>query len=108
VRADPTPLVAAIVADLRAGVEPASVAARFHRSVSALVHRMCVLARERHGLDTVALTGGVFANTLLSSACSTALREDGFTVLRHRLVPPGDGGLALGQLMVGARATDDD
>lgn len=108
VRADPAPLVAAIVADLRAGVGPAVIAARFHRGVAALVHRMCLRAREAHGLDTVALTGGVFVNTLLSSACSAALREDGFTVLRHRLVPPNDGGLALGQLMVAARTTTHD
>ncbi|MFF3200874.1 carbamoyltransferase HypF [Streptomyces sp. NPDC002962] len=108
VRADPAPVLAAIVADLRAGVEPALVAARFHRAVTGLVHRICVRARERHGLDTVALTGGVFANTLLSSACAAVLREDGFTVLRHRLVPPGDGGLALGQLMVAARTTPTD
>ncbi|WP_069762429.1 carbamoyltransferase HypF [Streptomyces sp. LUP47B] len=105
VRADPAPVLAAIVRDLRAGVEPALVAARFHRCVTGLVHRMCARARERHGLDTVALTGGVFANTLLSSACAATLREDGFTVLRHHLVPPNDGGLALGQLMVAARAT---
>ncbi|WP_217179094.1 carbamoyltransferase HypF [Streptomyces sp. AC495_CC817] len=103
VRADPAPVLAAIVDDLRAGVAPAQIAARFHRGVAALVHAMCRRARERHGLDTVALTGGVFANTLLSTACARALRGDGFTVLRHRLVPPGDGGLALGQLMVAAR-----
>ncbi|MDT0569065.1 carbamoyltransferase HypF [Streptomyces sp. DSM 3412] len=103
VRADPAPVLAAIVDDLRAGVEPALIAARFHRGVAALVHGMCLRARERHRLDTVVLTGGVFANTLLSSACASALRGDGFTVLRHHLVPPGDGGLALGQLMVAAR-----
>ncbi|MGW2050139.1 carbamoyltransferase HypF [Streptomyces sp. NPDC001858] len=104
VEADPAPVLAAIVADLRAGMRPALVAARFHRGVAGLVRRVCGRARERHGLDTVALTGGVFANTLLSSACAALLREDGFTVLRHRLVPPNDGGLALGQLMVAARA----
>ncbi|MEH0548596.1 carbamoyltransferase HypF [Streptomyces sp. B21-105] len=103
-RADPTPVLAGIVDDLRAGAAPDVVAARFHRAVTALVHRVCVRARERQGLDTVALTGGVFANTLLSSACAAVLCEDGFTVLRHRLVPPGDGGLALGQLMVAARS----
>ncbi|MDR6979691.1 hydrogenase maturation protein HypF [Streptomyces sp. 3330] len=108
VRADPAPVLAAIVADLRAGVAPELIAARFHRAVTGLVHRICARARERHGLDTVALTGGVFANTLLSSACAAALREDGFTVLRHRLVPPGDGGLALGQLMVAARTAPTD
>ncbi|MFI7500987.1 carbamoyltransferase HypF [Streptomyces sp. NPDC049687] len=108
VRADPAPVLAAIARDLRAGHRPDLVAARFHRGVTGLVHRMCARARERHGLDTVALTGGVFANTLLSSACAAVLREDGFTVLRHRLVPPNDGGLALGQLMVAARATSAD
>ncbi|MDX3517733.1 carbamoyltransferase HypF [Streptomyces scabiei] len=105
VRADPAPVFAAVVDDLRAGIGPALIAARFHRGVAALVRALCGRARERHGLDTVALTGGVFANTLLSSACAAGLREDGFTVLRHHLVPPNDGGLALGQLMVAARTT---
>ncbi|MET9857553.1 carbamoyltransferase HypF, partial [Streptomyces sp. NPDC006450] len=108
VTADPAPLLASVVADLRAGVVPSVIAARFHAAACGLVVRLCVLARERHALETVALTGGVFANTLLSTACARALREHGFTVLRHRRVPPNDGGLALGQLMVAAArgATD--
>ena len=101
--ADPAPVLAAVAADVLAGTPAPLIAARFHTAVTELVHRTCLLARERHGLDTVALTGGVFANTLLSSACATALRTDGFTVLRHHLVPPNDGGLALGQLMVAGR-----
>ncbi|MEU4732575.1 carbamoyltransferase HypF [Streptomyces sp. NPDC023588] len=102
VTADPAPLLAAVVADLRAGVEPSLIAARFHACVTALVSRLCALARRQDGLDTVVLTGGVFANTLLSSACARTLRECGFTVLRHHRVPPNDGGLALGQLVVAA------
>jgi hydrogenase maturation protein HypF len=104
VRADPGPVLAEIIGDLRGEVPPELIAARFHRGVARLVHRLCLRARERHGAQTVALTGGVFLNSVLSSACSAALTGDGFTVLRHRLVPPGDGGLALGQLMVAARA----
>ncbi|KOU33021.1 hydrogenase maturation protein HypF, partial [Streptomyces sp. WM6368] len=100
--ADPAPVLAAVVADVRAGTDPALIAARFHTSVAALVTALCGAARERHGLDTVALTGGVFANTLLSSACARLLRARGFTVLRHGRIPPNDGGLALGQLMVAA------
>ncbi|MFF3456792.1 carbamoyltransferase HypF [Streptomyces sp. NPDC002730] len=104
VAADPAPVLAAVVDDVRAGTPPALVAARFHRAVADLVHKICVMARDERGLDTVTLTGGVFANTLLSSACAQTLREDGFTVLRHHQVPPNDGGLALGQLMVAAHA----
>ncbi|MEV7581209.1 carbamoyltransferase HypF [Streptomyces erythrochromogenes] len=103
--ADPAPLLTAVVADVRAGTDPGLIAAGFHAGVTALVAELCVLARERHGLDTVALTGGVFANTLLSTGCARALRARGFTVLRHGRVPPNDGGLSLGQLMVAAAAT---
>ncbi|MFJ8015716.1 carbamoyltransferase HypF [Streptomyces sp. NPDC096339] len=104
--ADPGPVLAAVVADLRAGTPPPVISARFHAAVAALVGELCLAARGRHGLDTVTLTGGVFANSALSSACSRLLREHGFTVLRHHRVPPNDGGLALGQLMVaGATAT---
>ncbi|MFI9045843.1 carbamoyltransferase HypF [Streptomyces sp. NPDC053427] len=102
--ADPAPVLAAVVDDLRAGTAPALIAARFHTAVAALVRRCCALARERTGLETVALTGGVFANTLLAGTTARLLRQDGLTVLRHRRVPPNDGGLALGQLVVAARA----
>ncbi|WP_329450336.1 carbamoyltransferase HypF [Streptomyces sp. NBC_01724] len=100
---DPSPVLAAVVDDVRAGAAPALVAARFHAAVADVVLQVCVAAREQYGLQEVALTGGVFANTLLSSRCARTLNENGFTVLRHREVPPNDGGLALGQLMVATR-----
>lgn len=101
--ADPAPALAAAVADFRAGRPAGVIAARFHHAVAGLVRRVCSAAREQYGPGTVVLSGGVFANTLLSTECARGLRRDGFTVLRHRRVPPNDAGLALGQLIVAAR-----
>ena len=102
--ADPAPLLASIIADLDDGVPPGRIARAFHDAVADLVAELCAAARERHGLETVALSGGVFGNTLLSSGCARRLREAGFHVLRHHLVPPNDGGLALGQAVIAAAA----
>ncbi|TLS43737.1 carbamoyltransferase HypF [Streptomyces montanus] len=104
--ADPAPMLAAIADDVRGGIPAPLVAARFHGAVARLVRRVCAAARDASGLETVALSGGVFANALLSSLCARGLRQDGFTVLRHQRIPPNDGGLALGQLVVAAREAD--
>lgn len=100
--ADPSPVLAAAAADVLAGAPAPAVAARFHRAVTVLVRDVCAEARRRTGIATVALTGGA----LLTEGCSAGLEEDGFTVLGHRKVPPNDGGLALGQLMVAARTKE--
>ncbi len=62
-----------------------------------------VAVRSRTGLETVALSGGVFQNALLTRWGRQALTEHGFVVLTHRLVPPNDGGIALGQAVVAGR-----
>jgi hydrogenase maturation protein HypF len=90
-------LVRAVVADQRSGVPPAAVAAGFHAAVVGLV----VAWADQVGLPTVALSGGVFQNALVLSGAVSALRSAGYEVLTHRLVPPNDAGLALGQLVLG-------
>jgi len=92
--ADPAPLFAAIIEDLVHEAPPGRIALGFHDAVADLVRDLCAAARERHGLETVVLSGGVFANTVLSSGCARRLREAGFN----------DGGLALGQAVVAAAA----
>ncbi|MFJ4277078.1 carbamoyltransferase HypF [Streptomyces massasporeus] len=99
---DPAPVLGALVADLRRGTPASVLAARFHRAVARAVAEICRRARQDTGLATVALSGGVFANALLEEECARLLAEDGFAVLRHGEVPPNDGGLALGQLVVAA------
>jgi hydrogenase maturation protein HypF len=95
-------LVGAAADELAAGEERQVIAARFHRGVAGLVERGCLLARERHGLSTVALSGGVFQNMLLLRDCATRLESRGFTVLVHSRVPCNDAGISLGQAAVAA------
>jgi hydrogenase maturation protein HypF len=99
---DPAPVLGALVADLRRGTPVPVLAARFHRGVARAVAEICRRARHETSVATVALSGGVFANALLEEECARLLVQNGFTVLRHGEVPPNDGGLALGQLVVAA------
>ena len=57
----------------------------------------CLRAREETGCNTAALTGGCFQNTLLLELTESKLEAAGFRVLTHRLIPPNDGGICLGQ-----------
>ena len=99
---DARPLVRAVVADVDAGRAPAVIASRFHAGLAAALVAACRWARERTELRTVALTGGCFANRRLTEFALAGLQADGFEVLLHARVPPGDGGLALGQAAVAA------
>lgn len=102
VAADAAPVIRAVVSDVRAGVPPELIAARFHAAVAALTVDLAELFRHRTGLGVVALGGGVFQNAVLLEETQRALRAKDFTVLRPRLLPPNDGGIALGQLLIAA------
>jgi len=76
-------LVRAAVEDLAGGTDRSVVAARFHNGVAGLITDCCLRLRERHGLGTVALSGGVFQNLLLLHAAVGQLEACGFRVLTH-------------------------
>jgi hydrogenase maturation protein HypF len=97
-------LVRAVVADLSAGVAPPLIAARFHNGLAGAVVAACRRVREETDLGTVALSGGVFQNVLLTERVAAGLAQAGFRVLTHSRVPANDGGISLGQVVVaGAR-----
>jgi hydrogenase maturation protein HypF len=95
-------LIRAVAEDLAAGAAPGVVAARFHNGVAILIADCCLLLRERRGLNTVALSGGVFQNLLLLQAVIARLERHDFEVMVHSRVPCNDGGISLGQAVVAA------
>jgi hydrogenase maturation protein HypF len=96
---DPAPVLAAVIADLRAGLPAGVIGARFHRAVAELIVELA--AAEAAAAQTIALSGGVFQNALLLRLAMAGLRDRGFEVITHQCVPPNDGGIALGQLLAG-------
>ncbi|MGP7987099.1 MAG: carbamoyltransferase HypF [Desulfobaccales bacterium] len=84
------------------GIDAAKIAARFHNSLVRLLTAACELVRDQTGLDLVALSGGVFQNAWMLQQLSNSLEQLGFQVLTHRLAPPNDGCISLGQVAVAA------
>ena len=105
---DVAPLVRALLADVTAAGQgaprPAVIARAVHEGIAGGMVEVARHARNRHGVHTVGLTGGVFQNRLLSDLARAALAAEGFTVLEHHRVPSNDGGLALGQALIAACA----
>ena len=89
-----------VLEDKRRGNDVSVIAAKFHNSVAAAILQTCLLVRVERGLETVVLSGGVFQNELLLQRTVEALQAQEFKVFTNTLVPPNDGGLALGQAAV--------
>jgi hydrogenase maturation protein HypF len=96
------PTIRGIARDLRDLVAETRIASRFYATIADAIVAGCVHARRQHRISTVALSGGCFQSSMLTERARGRLEREGFEVLVHRLVPPSDGGLALGQAAVAA------
>lgn len=94
------PVIAEIATDLRCGIATTTISRRFHTAVVMMITRVAHSVRSSTGIETVVLSGGVFLNEFLLVNTLVALRDAGFDVRCHRRVPPNDGGIALGQIMI--------
>lgn len=96
------PVLRAVAADAMDGVGAGAISQAFHQAVARLVAD--VASELLHGVATprVGLTGGVFQNVRLLGLTCQILETQGVQVLTHRVVPPNDGGLSLGQAAIGA------
>lgn len=97
--ADWEPMIRAILADRAAGEPVGHISARFHNALAEMAAAVARCA----GCSQVVLSGGCFQNALLGERVRLRLRQSGFNVYTHHSVPPGDGGIALGQVLLAAR-----
>jgi hydrogenase maturation protein HypF len=99
---DAAETIRAVVGDLEHGAPVGAVAACFHAGVARATAEACAMLAERHGLDAVVLSGGVFQNRLLLQRTADALTGAGLRVLVPERLPLDDGGIAYGQVAVAA------
>jgi hydrogenase maturation protein HypF len=92
-----------IIEDISLGVKKEDIALKFHHTVANIGLAMANKARELKKENSVFLSGGVFQNKLLSSLLRTSLENSDFQVFEHENIPPGDGGLSVGQALYGAQ-----
>jgi len=96
-----SPMIQEIVVVLQHGISTAEISQRFHRTLIACFRDIIEKASKATGLSTVALSGGVFQNELLFITLLHELQQAGYRVLTHAHVPSNDGGLSLGQAVIG-------
>jgi hydrogenase maturation protein HypF len=98
---DPAETIRAVVRDLADGVSIPAISGKFHRTVASLIIQVCEEIRSASGLSRVVLSGGVFQNMFLLALVTQGLRRSGFSVYTHQRVPTNDGGISLGQAIIG-------
>ena len=94
---DTTALAGEIAERFLRGEDRGKLSYIFHKALTQDICTACERLRERYALQTIALSGGVFQNRLLVRLTKSSLEAKGFKVLIHSLIPPNDGGIALGQ-----------
>ncbi len=96
-------LVQQIVEAKLQGADSGALAYLFHQMLAEQIVAACIEARKSSGRNKAALSGGVFQNRLLLRLTEERLMQEDFVVLRHRMIPPNDGGIAIGQAAYGMR-----
>jgi len=99
------PIIKGIVSDLEYGVDVESISSKFHNTIAEIILNMSLKIRKHYRLNRVALSGGVFQNSLLLEKTYVLLDRNDFKVFTHHRVPPNDGGISLGQAVIANERT---
>lgn len=97
---DPKKIIKGIVEDLDREISASIISAKFHNTITLIIFEVCKIWRSKEKLNRVALSGGVFQNSLLLNRTIELLEKNNFKVFIHHQVPTNDGGLCLGQAVV--------
>ena len=101
---DTRPLIRRIVERVANGEGASAISRDFHETIARTLADVCRKLRDNTGINAVCLSGGTFQNATLLSRMLYLLKDAGFRAFSHSLVPPGDGGISLGQAAILARA----
>ena len=97
---DVLPMWPELISDLKKGRSKGGMAQKFHLTLVEMFTAALLRLRDESGLNRVVLSGGVFHNQILLCRIIERLGEQDFIVFHHRQVPPGDGGISLGQAII--------
>ncbi|HYA21974.1 MAG TPA: Sua5/YciO/YrdC/YwlC family protein, partial [Thermoproteota archaeon] len=99
---DHRPIMRAIVEDIRAGRPKGTIAGRFHNTLARAMVELIRTGSEESGYRKIVLGGGSFCNSLLVSKLKRAMRKEGYEMVMPRSLPPNDGGISYGQVVIAA------
>ncbi|MCF6365517.1 MAG: carbamoyltransferase HypF [Bacteroidales bacterium] len=94
-----------IINDIKSGVDKSDISAKFHNTIIEVVMKMSAVMKQKIGINKVVLSGGTFQNKYLLANIETRLTANEFEVFSSEKIPTNDGGIALGQLIIGANLT---
>ncbi len=99
---NPAPVIRDIVNDVSNKTDISVISTRFHGTLIRMYSELCSIISSDTGIDRIVLSGGVFQNYVFTKGLVKALEDEGLKVYTHKLVPPNDGGISLGQAAVAA------
>ena len=95
------PVINSILNDLKNKKDISFIASKFHSTIVQAIKEIAIFAREKYGIKTVSLSGGVFLNKIILSLCEKILEKEGFKVIRSINYSPNDESLSIGQIAYG-------
>jgi hydrogenase maturation protein HypF len=94
------PIIEGIIYDIENETGVPQIAGKFHNTINEVIISIARRVKLEHGIDTVALSGGVFQNMLLLRQTFERLKSEGYKLLFHKYLPPNDGCISYGQAVL--------